>query len=309
MRLIILILVICGFRARMPVIAILANPFPENSQNILSSRVNMQYVRWLEQSRADVVVIQPWYNEETIDEILIKVNGVLWQGGDRDLIMNGQFENTARYILNKLMAIYDNENKSVPLWGTCQGFELLHALIADTTNVLEKFNAEEYTTPLIFNRLKIISSKMFQDMTKKDLNDIKTKNVTSEFHQLGISLNSYMNYQKLNDFLRISTLGKDKDGKLYVASVEAKKYPVYAIQFHPEMVQFTKDDRPGVADSPEAIKLAQNLSTFFIREAKKNSNYMTDKEMVKYDYLNTFEKTPIKQEDYYYYLFDKITNK
>src|SRR3569623_328659 len=90
---------------KLHVIAILANAEPDDSVDITSSRVNFQYVRWLEQSLADIVVIQPWYSENEIEEILSKVNGVLWQGGDRSFVLGGQFEKTSQIILNKVIEI------------------------------------------------------------------------------------------------------------------------------------------------------------------------------------------------------------
>ncbi len=98
-----------------PVIAILANPHPYNAEDITSSKLNSQYVRWLEQSYAEIVVIQPWQTEQEIDEILEKVNGVLWPGGDRDLKLCGQFEITATYILKKIIKLYEEKNVKLPL--------------------------------------------------------------------------------------------------------------------------------------------------------------------------------------------------
>jgi len=294
--------------SKLPVIAILANPEPEDSVEIKSSRVNMQYVRWLEESRANVVVIQPWHSESQIDDILNRANGVLWQGGDRNLVLNGQFENVARIILNKIIQKFENDKVSVPLWGTCQGFELLHALVVDSLEILGPFNASGYRAPLITNEQLIKNSKMFADLDERDMSNIQTFNVTSEYHHFGVNPQSYLHYKKLQSLFKITTLAKDKDGKFYVASIEGKEYPIYAVQFHPEMVQFTKYDKNGVADSQEAVKFAEMLSSFFIKESLKNDNRMDDEDYNKFVFINSFEKLPIYDEGYYYYHFDKTQN-
>ena len=146
---------------------------------------------------------------------------------------------------------------------------------------------------------------MFSDLDERDKNNIKTKNVTSQYHHLGVSPHSYLSHKILHKLFRITSLAKDKDDNYYIASVEGRKYPIYAVQFHPEMVQYTKIDRKGVADSPEAVKFSEQLSNFFIVEAKKNNNTMTLEEYRKYDNINSFEKLPVYDDGYYYYFFNK----
>lgn len=303
-----IILQVLSVSNKLPVIAILANPEPDNAIDITSSHINMQYVRWLEESRADIVVIQPWYNETQIEEILSKVNGVLWQGGIRDLVIDGQFESVARTILEKIIEKFENENIYIPLWGTCQGFELLHAILVNSVSILDSFNAYDYRAPLIFNQEKIRKTKMFADLDDRDINDIITKNVTSQYHHYGVSPQSYYVHKILKKFFRITSLAKDKDGKNYVASIEGRRYPIYAIQFHPEMVQFTKDDRKGVATISEAVKFSESLSSFFIKESVKNNNRMEDEDYKRFDYLSSYEKLPVYDDGYYYYYFHKEKN-
>jgi gamma-glutamyl hydrolase len=291
-----------------PIIAILANSQPDDSVDIQSSRVNYQYVRWLEQSRAEAVVIQPWYTQSQIEEILSKVNGVLWQGGDRNLKLNGQYENVARIILNYVMNLYDSKGVSLPLWGTCQGFELLHSLLANSTDVLTHFNSSNIRSPIQLESNQIKNSKMFTDFSLKDIYNLQNLNTTAQFHQLGVDDSQYEKYDVLNKTLRITSHGLDLNNKSYIASVEGFKYPIYAIQFHPEMVSYTLDDENGVPQSIEAIKISQLFSNFLVAEVMKNMKYnqtMTNEDKIKYDFINAFEKIPVFSEDYYFYFFNK----
>ena len=218
------------------VIAILANSQPDDAEDIQSSRVNYQYVRWLEQSRAEVVVIQPWYNENEVEDILSKVNGVLWQGGDRNLKLGGEYEKVAQIILEKIIMIYDTKGISIPLWGTCQGFELLHSLLANSTDVLTSFKAHNIKTPLIIEETSSVTNRMFSDFSNQDLFNIQNLNTTAQFHNFGVSDLQYKKYKILDDVLQITSHGKDLNDNLYIATVEGKKYPLFAVQFHPEMV-------------------------------------------------------------------------
>jgi gamma-glutamyl hydrolase len=286
-----------------PVIAILANPEPDNTNDAQKSRVNYQYVRWLEQNRAEVIVIQPWYEKKEIEEIVSKANGVLWLGGDRKLNMEGQFEKVAKVIMEKVKDLYDNHNISVPLWGTCQGFELIHALVAGSLDVLTNFDSFGMTSNILLsNREK---SKMFASFSDLEVSFLEKFNTTAQFHNYGVNEEEFKRYPQLDDLLEITSYGYDRKGLKYISTVEGKHYPIYAVQFHPEMVGYTKFSSKGVPQSVEAVRVSQLLGTFFFEEILKNQNQMTKEEMLKYNYLNSFEKLPLYEEEYYFYRFEK----
>ena len=286
-----------------PVIAILANPQPDNTNDAQLSRVNYKYVRWLEQNRAEVVVIHPWYSKEQIGDIVSKSNGLLWLGGDRDLLIGGQFETAAKYILEKVMDLFDNHNISVPLWGTCQGFELLHILVADSLEVLDHFNSYNIQSPIELNQK--VKSKMFADFSKIEISYLQNYNSTAQFHNLGVGEKQYEDFPLLRNFFEISSFGYDLNGKKYIASMESKRYPIFAVQFHPEMVSYTRGTSRGVPQSLEAIRVSQLLGDFFFKQIFMNHNYMDLEDMMKYDHLNSFEKLPILEDEYYFYRFEK----
>jgi gamma-glutamyl hydrolase len=289
-----------------PVIAILANPEPDNTNDAQKSRVNYQYVRWLEQNRAEVIVIQPWHEKEEIEEIVSKVNGILWLGGDRNLNLEGQFERVARIIMDKVKDLLDNRKVSVPLWGTCQGFELIHALVAGSLDVLTHFDSFEMTSPIqLINKEK---SKMFEGFSNIEVSFLENFNSTAQFHNFGLSEAEYKKYPQLDDMLEITSFGYDRKGLKYIATVEGKHYPIYAVQFHPEMVGYTKSNVKGVPQSVEAVRVSQLLGNFFFQQILLNQNQMTKEEILKYDYLNSFEKLPLFEEEYYFYRFEKKDN-
>ena len=63
-----------------------------------------------------MVPLIPSMTDSTLDEVLPKLNGVFWPGGD------GDYEAIARKILKKVMDLND-KGTYIPLWGTCMGFE------------------------------------------------------------------------------------------------------------------------------------------------------------------------------------------
>lgn len=287
----------------LPTIAIVANPKPENAEYATESYVDAQYVRWIEQSAANVIVIQPWFERRNIDEILTKVNGVLIQGGSRDLRLEGQYESLVKYITWKIMELFDKENKAIPLWGTCQGFELFHVIFANTMEVLGHFRAENIRTPLA--QVDNVDSLMYRNFSDKEIFDLTHKDTTAQFHHLGISADMYDKYPKLKEIFKITAYGKDLDGKMYVASVEGIRYPIYSLQFHPEMISYHKFETRGIPQTSEAVKISQNFSNFFIQQTLLNDNHMTINEMKEYQLINTFTEVAIYFKEDYYFLYKK----
>jgi gamma-glutamyl hydrolase len=125
--LIILTLVVLAYSTERPIIGILTNPsdtkeYPSTDYSYFPA----SYVKWIESAGGLVVPIQWDSTYDEIDEILSKVNGVLFTGGDVDLYLNNtspgytfnKFTDTAAFILNKVI-LYNKAGHYYPLFGTC----------------------------------------------------------------------------------------------------------------------------------------------------------------------------------------------
>jgi gamma-glutamyl hydrolase len=298
--------IICTLAAPgLPVIAIYANPNPDFYETYNEDKVQEWYVRWIEQSGGVTMVIHIWYSKEQIDDILSKANGVLFQGGDRDLILGNRWENNALYILEKIKEINDG-GKHLPLWAACQGQELLFSLIANTTSVLEKFDAWNIPLPLeLLTNTR--SSKMFSLFSEEDFNNVSTQPITAHFHNLGTSVEKFLEYENLSSFFKITTLGSDRQGKEFIATFEAIKYPIYGPQFHPEKVPYDRRVKDVIPRTIAAVRVSQNFGDFFIEEARKNDNKFLPEDALKYDFIDSFVVG--NQTIYYnYYVYDKPEN-
>jgi gamma-glutamyl hydrolase len=282
-----------------PTIAIYANMNPDTSEDYYSDKVNVNYVRWLESCAAQVIVIHSWNSLEEIDDILSKSNGVLFQGGARNLNLSLEWEKKSLYILNKVIE-YNDKGVYYPLWGTCQGFELLHALVANTTQVLESYNAYNIASPIEFVHETLSYSKMFGHFSLNERENIENQNITQQFHHLGISLGAYYKYKSLLDFFLVTSIGRDLNSQIYVATVEARKYPIYAVQFHPEKTPFDKNSKDKIPQSLAAISVSQSFSQFFVEETKKNPHIITEPDKIKYDFIDTYSQGNRKYEKGYY---------
>jgi hypothetical protein len=55
----------------------------------------------LENIGAMAMVIQPWYDEAQLNEIIASVNGVIFLGGDRTFNLSLQYEKNSIYIVTR----------------------------------------------------------------------------------------------------------------------------------------------------------------------------------------------------------------
>jgi len=73
-------------------------------------------------------------------------------------------------------------------------------------------------------------------------------------HHHGIPLSDYSDYPNLSDFYRILSTN-DINGTTIVTTTEAKNYPIYTAQYHPEVVLEPSMDIHALR-TPIAFKIA-----------------------------------------------------
>ena len=92
------------------------------------------FVRWMEASGAEVVVIHIWYSHEQIISLLNQINGVLFSAGPRrPLKYDEPWESNAKFIFDYA------KNNGIPIWGTCLGMQMITAFMAEDNNLLDKW--------------------------------------------------------------------------------------------------------------------------------------------------------------------------
>lgn len=62
----------------------------------------------------------------------------------------------------------------------------------------------------------------------------------------------------------------DKNGRLFVSMVEAKKFPIYAVQFHPEKNSLEWKDHLEINHEMGTIQIGHYFGNFFVNEARRN---------------------------------------
>uniref|UniRef100_A0A7S2RTC8 folate gamma-glutamyl hydrolase n=1 Tax=Mucochytrium quahogii TaxID=96639 RepID=A0A7S2RTC8_9STRA len=237
------------------------------------------YVKWIEAAGGRVVPIPFDASLNRTVELLKHVNGVLFTGGDTPVkqIHSGYMERS-RFILDYV--IRENlESSYFPLWGTCMGIQTLSVLVGGP-DVLEYHifsGVDPQMMSLTFTE-EAKSSKMFsrQVLPVSIEKWMKTEPVTTNFHHDGMDPESFKVNSNLSSFFRVTTTNIDKKGRPFVSTIEARDFPIYGVQWHPERPQFhffrTAAEDP-VNHDIAAVQVNAWTASFFINEARRNARH------------------------------------
>ncbi|KAG7229557.1 hypothetical protein INR49_031981 [Caranx melampygus] len=254
-----------------PIIGVLAQEnLPGDPVAQGSSYIAASYVKYLEGAGARVVPIRINRTEEEYVMIFYSVNGLLLPGGDVDL-QTSQYSRAAK-IFYSLALKANDAGDYFPIWGTCQGFQQLSVLTANK-NLLTLTDTKSVALPLTFTTVAK-SSRLFQGFPKDLLQSLSEENITSNFHSWSLSIQNYTRNTKLKRFYRILTTNNDGK-KEFISTMEAYRYPFYAVQWHPEKSPFEWIDKSGMVHSTSSVKASFYTASFFVSEAMKNHHHFS----------------------------------
>lgn len=58
----------------------------------------------------------------------------------------------------------------------------------------------------------------------------------------------------------------------FISTIEARDYPFYAVQWHPERPQFDWTENEGINHGPASVRAMFAFAEFFVSEARKNTH-------------------------------------
>ena len=199
--------------ARRPLlcVGILTIPSKGRGSHLLTS-----YVDWFEQRGVRVIPIP--YDTTEVDAYFSMVNGLVIPGGDMPHIM--QYPVFLKTV-TRFFELSLQPGEYFPIWGTCFGFELLLFLVGGFTT-RRTYDAHG-SYPLTIAG----ASRMMKGY--------KHSPVVFQNHLYGISPEDFEKNAHVRRFFSIVATAVDDAGKTYVAAMEGRFYPVYGVQFHPEL--------------------------------------------------------------------------
>ncbi|XP_056292402.1 zgc:171566 isoform X2 [Pseudoliparis swirei] len=193
--------------------------------------------------------------------IFFSINGLLLPGGNVDL-ETSQFSRASR-IFYDLALRANKAGDFFPIWGTCQGLQQLSVLTADQ-NLLTDTDTEAVALPLNLTPAAE-SSRLFRNFPKDLMQNLAEENITSNFHRWSLSVQNFSQSALLKRFYKVLSTNSDGE-KEFISTMEAHRYPFYAVQWHPEKSSFEWTDKPGMVHSTAAVRASFYTGGFFVSE-------------------------------------------
>ena len=285
--LLILIITFFSISCKKPVIGMYGLVEPINDyKNYTKEAIDGAFVRWLESSGAEIVIIHIWYTKEELINLLNQINGIVFSAGfRRPLKFDEPWEKKAEFIFEYA------KNNSIPVWGTCLGMQMICFFISKDENIFDKYNNIGLETVEL---TKKVNSNMFSLFKKNDIADFETKPSTYHIHQRGVSPEKFNNNKNLIDNYDIIGYGYDKNNKKFVNMIESKKglkHIIFGTQFHAEKNPYERRKKYNEENTIDSLRRAQLIAMKFVEEARNNGNlFKSDEERNKYTFINTYQK-------------------
>ncbi|GCB71206.1 hypothetical protein scyTo_0010951 [Scyliorhinus torazame] len=255
-----------------PIIGVLAMESGETFAQFGKSYIPASYVKTLESAGARVAPISIKLSEAEYTQLFHSMNGVLFPGGVAS-VQNSRFAEISAMFYNLTLKAND-KGVHFPLWAICLGFEELTVLTSGE-NLLTETNTSNLSLPLKFTK-DTLRSRMFKNFPKHLLQALQTKPLAGHYHNWSITLKKFTNNKNLANFYKILSTNTDSQQVEFVSTMEAFRYPIYAVQWHPERSPYEWNVTLDIPHFSEAVQLAWYLADFFVNEARKNSYHFSN---------------------------------
>ena len=268
--------------AQTPVIGILSSP-NEESDPAQGSFITDHYVKFLEAAGARVVPVVYDQSRESLDALQSKLNGILFTGGGLTLAEDSTYYQAAKRIYENAKRYTDSGNPFT-LWGTCMGFQLLHILGSGSNHsVLLEHAYDSYYVSLPLTLTPAAKKSFLFDVDEipaKLFNAFQTENITLNLHHDGVDPAAYEENPELGSAFTILSTNVDLKGKPFVSTFEAKKYPFYGAQWHPERPMFTWHPSENVIHNDRTIEAGLWMARRIVESARRSkSSFESDEEI------------------------------
>ena len=186
------------------------------------------------------------------------------------------FERAAKKLFD--LALKSKENGDYwPIWGTCLGFELVVFLAMNETHSLTRCSSMQQPLPLEatpeFSRSNIgkaIPNDVYLTLT--------TMNSTINFHNWCLSPTNF-SYFEMDKFWDVLATNQDYNGFEFISLLEAKDYPIWGSQFHPEKHAYEWTlHYPKIPHDLKSIHAGAFFAEFFVEETRKNGHTFRDRQ-------------------------------
>lgn len=171
---------------------------------------------------------------------------------DRETGEQSDFYKFIRRIWNYMKRQKDEKGIDFPIFGICQGFELIHFLAnEDDKDTLGDVPIFSESRPICFAVDNVKDYSLFRDFPDWILEKLEEENLAVHAHNWVVKTDTYAKSELLRNFFDILAVD-ELNGEEFVMAVEGKKYPVTGVMFHPESQNRHAVFHHGITDN--AIK-------------------------------------------------------
>ncbi|KAF0770758.1 hypothetical protein AaE_002544 [Aphanomyces astaci] len=242
-----------------PIVGILSQPSTTHPEYEF---IASSYVKWVESAGGRAVRIPFNASNDTVADLLGSVNGVLFPSGDADPNRVAAFTYRHAKELNR-------NGTHFPLWGTGLGMQWLFQLESPTTTLLDDLDVDKMSSTLEFIHGSRSSSRLFGFSAVFDV--MAGQPIADYVDTLGMLVDHLYAAPSLASFFRPLATSVDRQGREFVAAVEAVEFPFFGVQFHPERNAY-EFGQEAVDHTYNAIVTSQALSHVFVNEARRNDH-------------------------------------
>ncbi|XP_013768506.1 gamma-glutamyl hydrolase [Pundamilia nyererei] len=199
------------------------------------------YVKYIESGGSRVMPIRLTLTTSEYEKIFMKINGLIFIGGDADL-ETSDFARVAKIFYR--LALADGVQNMGD--GVLRGSD---------------------------ESLEVQSSRMFNTFPDELINALTQEPLTGNFHNYGITIKDFQENEMLQSFFTILSTNIAKNGAHFVSTFEGKRYPFYGVQWHPEVNRFQWYRKLNFPHSRHAVQLSSLLAEFFVNEARRSFHH------------------------------------
>jgi len=268
-----------------PIIGIFSLPFEPfpGLPNICGSEEHCEvipasYVKAVEAAGGRVLPISYYADSKDVELLGQSLNGILFTGGG-DL----SAPLAAKQLLNRSRALH-LVGESLPVWGTCLGFEWLVNFIAQGS-LQDGFNALNVSLPLRLT-LSARKSRLMRNAPATVLDALVNASVAFNMHHLGITPSRWEQFPALAETFDILATSVGPDERRFVSTIEGSRgLPWFGVQWHPEKNTFehglSADGTPfeNIPHDPDAVAVQQYMSNFFVNQARRSTQRFSNHTM------------------------------
>eukprot|EP00092_Neocalanus_flemingeri_P070409 GFUD01086416.1.p1 GENE.GFUD01086416.1~~GFUD01086416.1.p1 ORF type:complete len:386 (-),score=80.17 GFUD01086416.1:151-1308(-) len=253
------------------------------------------YVQWVQAGGARVVPIIIGKDVEYYTQLFASINGLLLPGGSAPLTGAGGYADVGGLFF-QLAKEANDAGDTFPIWGTCNGFELLTVLSSKDTSRLIDCDSQDQAVPL--NLLTGWErSSVFSSAPPDVIKEVTEEKITINFHERCLTPANFTKY-RMETFWNALSYNYDKNHLEYISSIEAKDYPFFGTQFHPEKNIFEwNEQEPMIPHSRHAVHVSLYFATHFVNMARKSRHIFKDRDTEEKFLIYRYQPQYVGRED------------